>query len=333
MAGKKVGKPAVSPEKNQGKSSSSLPKDGAQQTYQSVFELAFADLDTDKSTVESKLEIKPKGMLLPGVMSSHPLIDERASEREGKKAYGTRVQTPGGGVRFGQIRIKKIVGDGNGPPVDDRTQVTDASNYPYGSHCLLHGHVPGGYIEGTGWPVAPRVLITAGHCVLHPKIGSFIKSMDVYRAPTNGQLGQPDAKAVRVETTTAWRTQWNKPQDFAVVYLDRDICTPDETFELKIASPEELLQMRVNIIGYPTDKPDGTMWQDANLITSVSNGQINYLVDTMEGNSGGPVLFVDDNEYVYSVGIHNYGDFSFNTATQITQKVADQINAWIQQQP
>jgi V8-like Glu-specific endopeptidase len=82
----------------------------------------------------------------------------------------------------------------------------------------------------------------------------------------------------------------------------------------------------LHVVGYPGSKSK-TMWGHARKAKSVSASVIYYDTDTEGGQSGSPVFFMSQGLPV-AVGIHNYGDYSANSATRITKAVFDQIQRW-----
>ena len=92
-------------------------------------------------------------------------------------------------------------------------------------------------------------------------------------------------------------------------------------------SPQELLAKPAVLAGYPGDKPFAELWGMARKIKVVGPTTLTYDHDTMGGQSGSPV-YIKRNGSRYVVGIHNYGASSGNSATRVTQQVAQRLIAW-----
>ncbi|MFM7169044.1 MAG: hypothetical protein ACKO3T_27720, partial [Planctomycetaceae bacterium] len=103
-----------------------------------------------------------------------------------------------------------------------------------------------------------------------------------------------------------------------------------------------LADCQVTVCGYPVDfqpKSGGTpvMVYATSESCMPRNQTIDYVVDTMPGESGSPLLTLVDGNTAAGLGIHNYGlatsaDGKWgpkNTATRITPSVKKEIERWI----
>jgi glutamyl endopeptidase len=95
---------------------------------------------------------------------------------------------------------------------------------------------------------------------------------------------------------------------------------------VSLPSPD-LLNLNVNLSGYPGDKNTGTQWFAARNITLATPRTIGYNIDNFGGQSGAPV-WAKSNGSRYVVGIHTNGSTSGNSATRIVEKVYQNIVAW-----
>jgi glutamyl endopeptidase len=221
---------------------------------------------------------------------------------------------------------------------DDRIWISDATQEPYRWICYLAlTSANGTPMLGTGWLIGPRTIVTAGHCIYNhdPKYGvGVMRSITAFAGRNiNNSLGQSDVHSV--ETTQEWiDSENNTAFDFGVLYLDSPIGDDVGFFAFGNYSDADLSGMTINVVGYPADKKNGTMWGHVNKGASVRPQRIAYMNDTYGGQSGSPVIYWDGSGDFVSVGIHNYGIDPFdpigrhNYATRINQSVFNQLQAW-----
>ena len=93
--------------------------------------------------------------------------------------------------------------------------------------------------------------------------------------------------------------------------------------------------LSVLLMGYPGDKPYGTLWAGAGAIVASEARKTRYTIDTGGGQSGAPVLEADrgaslaDCFGTCAVAIHTSGELDgTNSGTRITYAVADHLTAW-----
>lgn len=237
--------------------------------------------------------------------------------------YGSFETKPNGGFDSGgedPSLLEVIIGD------DDRVRVTNTLAYPFGCICHLVIRARNGnrYV-GTGWLADEQTVVTAGHNVYMHLNGGWAASIDVYPG-RNGNLRPYQARALRTWSTRGWTEQKSAPADYGAIRLDRKI-EGVGTFGFGALTNEELKAGMFHIVGYPGDKPS-EMWGHGRRLKSVRSDVLIYDIDTVEGNSGGPVFLVRNGDSIV-VGIHNYGADSGNSATRITNDVYKKIQGWI----
>ena len=158
---------------------------------------------------------------------------------------------------------------------------------------------PAAEAMGTGWLIAPDVLVTAGHCV-------FDWSMPYNRAVSvrayMGYNGKASIKtpnvsyryATQAATTVRWiQTKGARPGDFAVLKLNKpfDASVPPVDFK---ATPMKGLG-DIGVVGYPGDKTfrgesgaqmyemfTATPWDRS----KAENNMLDYVVSTYAGTFG-----------------------------------------------
>ena len=213
---------------------------------------------------------------------------------------------------------------------DDRVRINNTTDYPWRAICSLSMTAAdgSGWI-GTGWLVAPRTIITAGHCVYMHDRGGWVSSVRVMPG-RNGSATEtpfPSCVATHVRTTTAWIQSRDSNQDYGCIILPQSFMNYSSLGTFGFANLNDLQGLTVNISGYPGDKPAGTQWFHSRQIKSVSDRRFSYDIDTAGGQSGAPVWRLLNGER-HAVGIHTNGASTGNSAVRITSAVFDNIMKW-----
>lgn len=239
-------------------------------------------------------------------------------------SYGTRLSrvmaSRGDGYSIEEMVAEVIIGP------DDRRRVHDTLRYPYGCICQLEIRSRnGGRFVGTGWLADEQTVVTAGHCLYMHREGGWAASIEVFPG-RDGPSTPYRARATRVWATRGWTERRSPPADYGAIRLDRKIDTLG-TFGYGALEAGELRSLVCHVVGYPADKR-GEMWGHGRRLSAVHPEILVYDIDTYGGNSGGPVFLVRNGNPL-AVGIHNYGDYSGNSATRITRTVYQRIQGWV----
>jgi V8-like Glu-specific endopeptidase len=223
---------------------------------------------------------------------------------------------------------------------DERTRVTNTQDYPFRCICsLLITANNGSQYIGTGWLVAPRLLLTAGHCVYMHDEGGWAAQIEVIpgRDATTYPFGSVIATDMR--SVTGWTVDSDRDFDYGAILLPEDRRLGDELgwFGYSVRFDNYLQGLDVNLSGYPGDGGpdgiDGTQWQDHRQIQDVHERQITYVIDTYGGQSGAPVWETTQDGDRYGVAIHTWGMSTSNGATRITSDLFDNVVAWAGEVP
>jgi V8-like Glu-specific endopeptidase len=208
---------------------------------------------------------------------------------------------------------------------DDREQVTDTSEFPWRCICSLAITAANGErFIGTGWLAGPNTVLTAGHCVYMHDAGGWVQQIGVYPA-RNGDDTPYSYVSNVFRSVTAWIQNQDSGYDYGAILLPE--ATPVGFFGYSSLTDAELSGLLVSLYGYPSDKPQGTLWGHYRQLTQVLPRNLRYNIATVGGQSGAPVW--DKNGDQRSVvGIHTTGDVSGNRATRITDEVFDNIETW-----
>ena len=198
--------------------------------------------------------------------------------------------------------------------------------YPYSAVCLLKIINQNGGIEyGTGFFISPTCVITAGHCVFNN--GSWMRSITVIPGATGGVEPFGRAASGKFKSVEGWTINADSDFDYGAVILS-DNSLYNKTGATLGARPSNGNEA-IRLTGYPSDKK-GTQWEDSGVISSETTHRIFYVLDTIEGDSGGPVFTTNDAGESFAVGIHTNGP-ALSYATRITPELLNRFFEWSKQ--
>lgn len=222
---------------------------------------------------------------------------------------------------------------------DTRQPATGVGIYPKSVNCFLRIKVADGlWARGTGWLVAPNLVITAGHCVHDGAGGNFFEQVEVFPGAANSAEGPVtpfgSQSSTKLFAAEGWRTNGSTAGDYGAILLDTGFENADGeapgVYDVAIAPDELMNGAKLNMFGYPGDKPIGQMWFAGGEIFRLDPARLFYKIDTYRGMSGSAVMLTYSDGRRMAVGIHNYGGCP-NKATRITDEVMADLNAWRQE--
>ena len=284
---------------------------------------------TPKSTAEVRVSDEPK---LPRLPKRGPRDIGFLSF--GKKAIRRKRRTPAAGAGELELAVNTA----------DRKQVADTSKSPFSKICdLLITAADGTPHSGTGWFIAPRLLVTAGHCVavFRPQtpahgIVNKVLVMPARRGetqPSNSFFGWVEVGRENLRVHQRWLNNGDIDFDFGAIILppDKPLGNVVGLFNFQDFPDQSLNGARATLAGYPDNVPEGTQWLETNPIREVTPRRLSYDIFTIGGQSGSPLFF--GNSQVQTVcAIHNFGHLNnspFNSGVRINASVIAQLNTWI----
>lgn len=231
-----------------------------------------------------------------------------------------------GSTREEETQFLSIFGD-NG--ADDRAEVTDTKQEPFKQI---------GYIDPigcTGSLVGRRHVLTAGHCTYSLEHGVWYPvTFRFSPAKTKDSRPYGTVEYENIMVKGCFTTAGLPECDFAVIYLKEDI--GDKTGYFGVGLDCDSSSVNLHIAGYPSDKPDQSMWKESCGSASVSCSPdpklIVHACDVVEGTSGSPLW--DDTNKVRAIhkGAVFTRDLRYgNIAVYITPYVHDNIKQWLDQ--
>lgn len=216
---------------------------------------------------------------------------------------------------------------------DNRVRITSTGVYPWRVHASLRITAADGSMWiGTGWFIGPRTLITAGHVVYIasnrvPARRGWVRRVEVI--PGRNESDRPFGSTLsgRFYSVRGWTENGDPEYDYGAIVIDEPMGDQTGWLAFGAFTDNDLLASHANISGYPGDKPDGTQWYDHRQIDSVTARKVFYDIDTFGGQSGSAVYrFIDSDRF--AVGIHAYGGAVTNSATRITARRFQNLEAW-----
>jgi V8-like Glu-specific endopeptidase len=223
-----------------------------------------------------------------------------------------------------RVALEVVIG------ADDRTQITNTTIPPWRWICSLRITAGNGaQFIGTGWLVGARTVLTAGHCVYMHSQGGWVREIEVIPGRNGASRPFGSCRATAFRSVNGWIGSHDRDFDYGAILLPTTHRYGDQLgiFGYAALSDADLLNLTLNLSGYPGDKPAGTQWFHARVASSVTPRTIVYNIDTAGGQSGSPVWRLRDGQR-HAVGIHTNGALSGNSATRIIPEVAANIGLW-----
>ena len=177
---------------------------------------------------------------------------------------------------------------------EDRTQITDSSAYPAITvGWLWTQDQKGNWSTCTGTLIGPKSVLTAAHCVYDHDTGGWVQSMTFIPGATDAEsapYGQFDWANVNIlkgfiDNYDGKNYGSIMPWDLAEIELQENAGDQIGWMGFKVDDGSDL---KATEIGYPGDKPDGTMWQSTCDVPPANFGDQVYWheCDTYSGSSG-----------------------------------------------
>lgn len=213
---------------------------------------------------------------------------------------------------------------------DNRVRITGTTVYPWRAICALKitAQDNSRWI-GTGFLIAPRTVITAGHCVFMHDHGGWAKNIEVIPGLNDTARPYQSGFSSDLRSVMGWTQSKSRNYDYGAIILPPSYRPGATTgvFGFGVKDNAYLRNSVLNLSGYPGDKGGNQQWFMALKPKSVSSRVITYEIDTFGGQSGAPV-WVKVGETRTVVGVHTNGDLSGNSATRIVSAVFNNLQTW-----
>lgn len=221
---------------------------------------------------------------------------------------------------------------------DERIRIKETTQFPFrATASLLITAADNSQWVGTAWFISPRVLITAGHCVLiknsgNAKLDGWVKKIQVMPGRDGDILPYGGMTSTEFWSVSGWGNNGQEICDYGAIVLPGPFKSDIGYMGYGVYPDNELLASIANIQGYPSDKrdPSGTLWYDKREISSVNPDKVYYAADTAGGQSGASVYIIRNGQRI-SVAIHAYGGATANSGTRISPLVFANLEQWKKQ--
>jgi glutamyl endopeptidase len=213
---------------------------------------------------------------------------------------------------------------------DLRKPVLDTTVVPFRMIAALLIDVGGPAPEyATGWFLSPSVIVTAAHALYYRDgSGNAVSAHSVRVIPgRNGStapFGVYDSTKVRV--SASWLPNLDPSADYGAVQLDQPVGNTVGWFGCGIFTDDQLSAAELSVVGYPFDKPLGTMWGESGPVQAQPT-TLSYRMSCYPGQSGAP-LYALINGNAWVAGIHSGGQGSANNGVRITQLAYQELTSW-----
>lgn len=212
---------------------------------------------------------------------------------------------------------------------DNRQEERETKKAPWNAVCQIEAIGMKKKQYGTGWFIDPTTIVTAGHVLWNKEYadernnkGDYIpRRIEIWPGRSGPEMpygsivvdsAGNDRKTLRIPSP--WVSQGDGNFDFGVIRVNSPIGKRVGAFSLSSQIAEG---NTVRVVGYPNPGPrkDKTMYfheekieyDDVKHPPSLRKKRLYYKADTSKGQSGGPILYKDGDQFL-AVGIHVYGN-------------------------
>lgn len=227
---------------------------------------------------------------------------------------------------------------------DDSVIVTDTANAPWRPLVCLRIYAPGEDLVGSGILIRPDVVLTAAHNVYRLGKKAYATSIVAHVGKTQTGVAGAEAYARRVQCPPEYiacsgpNDSKRYAYDFALIFLNTDALgrwtKPENIPDVVGQSPmtdQEMRAAQLTIAGYPCYPNAAIVLRKClgNVISLAGDG-LYYDMDSMPGQSGGPVFrYNEAAKKIVFAGVHTTGFEIENRARRYDALMQKNLIAWL----